>query len=130
MLQEGDALKAIRRHRRVFAKLTLFSILIVLLLAFNYTVFAAPIYAGSFEHNIMLTADNIGHCIASQELHQPNPQELSGIGQLQPVLADTVCFYGIVSSFVIFLLFANIASECKYANYESSPVLMRVRLDR
>ena len=53
------------KHRRTIAKFTLITVFIVLLLAFTFTVFAAPRYDGSFQDNIMLTADDIGHSISS-----------------------------------------------------------------
>jgi len=117
------------RHRKAIAKLTLLSVFIVLLLAFNFTVFAVPCYAGSFEHNIMLTADNIGHSVLSSESGLVNARGHDGSGGIVP--PNTPCL-ALPAALPAFHVFISLMPETGIfsADAGGSPVSLRTRLDQ
>jgi len=119
------------KHRRTIAKITLVTVFIVLLLAFTFTVFGAPRYDGSFQDNIMLTADDIGHSISSTGSRFENTCGSTGSGGILPVqnnFTDLSADNGFVLTALLFLL--PLAAGFSFANSEHTPVSLRIRIDQ
>jgi len=119
------------KHRKAIASVTLTTLFIVLLLAFTFTVFASPCYEGSFEDNIMLTADNIGHCISSTETCLINTRGQSGSGGILPLhinFLDIPAKDGFVLLAALFSLL--LAAVFRFVNSEHTPVSLRTRIDQ
>lgn len=119
------------KHRKTIAKLTLITVFIVLLLAFTFTVFTAPCYAGSFQDNIMLTADDIGHSISSTGSRFENTCGSAGSGGILPVqnnFTNLSADNGFVLTALLFLF--PLAAGFSIVNSENSPVSLRTRIDQ
>lgn len=118
-------------HRKTIAKFTLITVFIVLLLAFTFTVFSAPCYVGSFQDNIMLTADDIGHSLSSTGSRFENTCGSTGLGGILPVQNNFTALSadnGFVLSALLFLL--PLAAGFSIANSEYTPVSQRTRIDQ
>ncbi len=119
------------KHRKAIANFTLAAVFIVLLLAFVFTVFAAPRYEGSFEDNIMLTADDIGHCISSTEtclVNARNHEDSGGILPFHINFLDVPAKEGLVLTIALFSLL--LAAGFGFVSSEHTPVSLRIRIDQ
>jgi hypothetical protein len=119
------------KHRKFVAGFTLATIFIVLLLAFLFTVFSASRYEGSFEDNIMLTADNIGYSISSTEISHINScshEDPGGIAPAHFSYPDIPAEIGFVLTITLFSLLLA-AAFCLLGS-ENTPVSLRTRIDQ
>lgn len=119
------------RHRKAIAKVTLAAVFTVLLLAFVFTVFSAPRYEGSLQDNIMLTAEDMGHCIPSTEISLVNTRNHEGLGGINPVHFSSPVFPekdGLVLTMALFSLL--LAAGIHIVSSEHTPVSLRTRIDQ
>ena len=119
------------RHRKAIANITLAAVFTVLLLAFVFTVFSAPRYEGSLQDNIMLTAEDMGHCIPSTEISLVNTRNHEGLGGINLFHFSSPAFPekdGTVLTIALFWLL--LAAGFRFVDSDRTPVSLRTRIDQ
>jgi len=119
------------KHRKAAALFTLISVVLVLLLALDFTVFGVSYCEGSFEENILMTADNIGHCLSSPETY---PLDTHMRAELAQILLFDITFtyyagrYGLFFITMAAILLSTAGFSPSHMDF--TPVSLRTRMDQ
>lgn len=117
-------------HRKAIAHTTLVAVILVLLLALNFTVFSVSYCQNDVTDQILTAAADIGEAVSvgSAIKHAAKPQchQITALPA-----ADISVFHGRTGLFWLLLLFALLlCAFCGIRQKATTPVTLCVRMDR
>lgn len=118
-------------HRKAITRTTLIAVIIVLLLAINFSGYGVSYPVGGIESQIVSTADNIGQAVSPVDTAKLTSFEQHQHGSILPLPTDFSAALGQSDRFDLAVCFALLLLTIACCPQQSAtPVALRVRLNR
>lgn len=118
------------KHRKTVAVFTLISVVVVLTLALNFTVFGAFYCEEGFEENILITDDNMDHCVLSPEICPLNAHIQSKTRRILPLDLFSLYVEKCDLFFITVLVLLLLTAEFDTLDTNCTLVSLHTRMDQ